>query len=71
MILVQLVLKLPDSHTLEVKLKAPTPFFTGLLSHYSTWPVHKETVLKHGSIDDRNGEWTRLQVTLYAMVLLT
>jgi oligopeptide transport system substrate-binding protein len=48
-----------DSHTLEVKLKAPTPFFTGLLSHYSTWPVHKETVLKHGSIDDRNGEWTR------------
>jgi len=48
-----------DSHTLEVKLKAPTPFFTGLLSHYSTWPVHKETVLKHGSIDDRNGDWTR------------
>ena len=48
-----------DSHTLQVKLKAPTPFFTGLLSHYSTWPVHKETVLKHGSIDDRNGEWTR------------
>lgn len=48
-----------DSYTLEVKLKAPTPFFTGLLSHYSTWPVHKETVLKHGSIDDRNGEWTR------------
>ena len=48
-----------DSHTLEVKLKAPTPFFTGLLSHYSTWPVHKDTVLKHGSIDDRNGEWTR------------
>ena len=48
-----------DAHTLEVKLKAPTPFFTGLLSHYSTWPVHKETVLKHGSIDDRNGEWTR------------
>jgi oligopeptide transport system substrate-binding protein len=48
-----------DTHTLEVKLKAPTPFFTGLLSHYSTWPVHKDTVLKHGSIDDRNGEWTR------------
>ena len=51
--------KAVDSHTLEVKLKAPTPFFTGLLSHYSTWPVHKETVLKFGSIDDRNGEWTR------------
>ncbi len=48
-----------DSHTLKVNLKNPTPFFIGLLSHYSTWPVHKETVLKHGDIDDRNGEWTR------------
>ncbi len=48
-----------DSNTLKVNLKNPTPFFIGLLSHYSTWPVHKETVLKHGDIDDRNGEWTR------------
>ena len=48
-----------DSHTLKVNLKNPTPFFIGLLSHYSTWPVHKETVLKFGDIDDRNGEWTR------------
>ena len=48
-----------DSQTLKVNLKNPTPFFIGLLSHYSTWPVHKETVLKHGDIDDRNGEWTR------------
>ena len=48
-----------DTYTLKVNLKNPTPFFIGLLSHYSTWPVHKETVLKHGDIDDRNGEWTR------------
>ncbi len=48
-----------DKHTLKVNLKNPTPFFIGLLSHYSTWPVHKETVLKFGEIDDRNGEWTR------------
>ena len=48
-----------DNHTLKVNLKNPTPFFIGLLSHYSTWPVHKETVLKFGDIDDRNGEWTR------------
>ena len=48
-----------DEYTLKVNLKEPTPFFLGLLSHYSTWPVHKETVLKHGTIDDRNGEWTR------------
>ena len=48
-----------DDKTLKVNLKNPTPFFLGLLSHYSTWPVHKETVLKYGDIDDRNGEWTR------------
>ena len=48
-----------DEHTLQVNLKNPTPFFLGLLSHYSTWPVHKDTVLKFGDIDDRNGEWTR------------
>ena len=51
--------KAVDDLTLEVQLNNPTPFFLGLLSHYSTWPVHKDTVLKHGSIDDRNGEWTR------------
>ena len=44
-----------NSKTLEVTLKEPTPFFLGLLSHYSTWPVHKPTVLKHGTMDDRNG----------------
>ena len=55
----QVGVKSIDEHTLQVNLKNPTPFFLGLLSHYSTWPVHKETVLKFGDIDDRNGEWTR------------
>ena len=48
-----------NDHELRVELKNPTPFFIRLLSHYSTYPVHKETVLKHGAIDDRNGQWTR------------
>ena len=48
-----------EDNILQVTLTEPTPFFLGLLSHYSTWPVHKPTVLKHGSIDDRNGQWTR------------
>jgi ABC-type oligopeptide transport system, periplasmic component len=52
-------IKAIDKYTLKVTLKSPTPFFLGLLSHYSTWPVHKDTVLKHGDIDDRYGEWTR------------
>ena len=52
-------IKAIDDKTLQVKLKNPTPFFLGLLSHYSTWPVHKDTILKFGTIDDRNGLWTR------------
>ena len=48
-----------DKYLLQVELKNPTPFFIKLLSHYSTYPVHKETVLAYGSIDDRNGQWTR------------
>lgn len=48
-----------NDHELQVELKNPTPFFIKLLSHYSTYPVHKQTVLAHGSIDDRNGQWTR------------
>ena len=55
----QVGVKSIDEHTLQVNLNNPTPFFLGLLSHYSTWPVHKDTVLKFGDIDDRNGEWTR------------
>ena len=50
--------KAVNDHELEVKLKNPTPFFIKLLSHYSTYPVHKKTVLQHGTIDDRNGQWT-------------
>ena len=48
-----------NDYELKVQLKNPTPFFIRLLSHYSTYPVHRETVLKHGTIDDRKGLWTR------------
>lgn len=43
----------PDSHTLVVTLKAPTPFFLSLLNHHSLYPVHRSTIERHG---DR---WTR------------
>ena len=39
--------------TVRITLKAPTPYFTGLLGHYITFPVHKATVEKHGD------QWTR------------
>ncbi|KRP01818.1 MAG: peptide ABC transporter substrate-binding protein [SAR86 cluster bacterium BACL1 MAG-120619-bin26] len=48
-----------NDRELRVELTYATPFFIKLLSHYSTYPVHQETVLKHGTIDDRNGQWTR------------
>jgi len=55
----QVGVKAISDKTLAVELHSPTAFFIKLLSHYSTYPVHKDTVLAYGSIDDRNGEWTR------------
>lgn len=48
-----------DAQTLQVKLKAPTPYFLQLLAHYSTFPVHKTTIEKHGAMDTRGTKWTR------------
>jgi ABC-type oligopeptide transport system substrate-binding subunit len=44
--LIPVGVKALDDFTLQVSLNNPTPFFLGLLSHYSTWPVHKETGFK-------------------------
>lgn len=43
----------PDPHTVAFRLKAPTPYFLGLLTHHMAFPVHRATVERHG---DR---WTR------------
>ena len=48
-----------DAHTLEVRLENSTPYFLGLLDHYSTFPVHQATVEKFGEIDSRGTQWTR------------
>ena len=48
-----------DDKTLEVELDNPTPYFLSLLSHYSTFPVHRPTILKFGAIDQRGTRWTR------------
>ena len=48
-----------DDNTLEVRLAAPTPYFLGLLDHYSTFPVHQATIEKFGQMDTRGSEWTR------------
>jgi oligopeptide transport system substrate-binding protein len=45
---------------LEVELENPTPYFLNILTHYSTWPVHPETVEKYGGMISRNNQWTRV-----------
>jgi len=53
--LTQLGVRAVDDHTLEVSLNNPTPFFLGLLSHHSLFPVHKATVEKFGKQFTRPG----------------
>ncbi len=50
-----------DSHTLEIELNNPTPYFLQLLAHASTSPVHRPTVEAHGSATSRYSEWTRAE----------
>ncbi len=45
-----------DASTLEITLKAPTPYFLGLLNHNSTIPVHKASVEKYGDQFSRPGK---------------
>jgi oligopeptide transport system substrate-binding protein len=45
-----------DDHTLEIRLKAPTPYFLGLLNHSTTYPVHAGSIAKHGDRFSRPGK---------------
>ena len=45
---------------LIVTLENPTPYFLNILTHYSTWPVHPETVEKYGGMTNRTNQWTRV-----------
>ena len=44
-----------DEFTLQISMRDPTPYFLALLSHSSTYPVHKASVLEHGSAFSRPG----------------
>ncbi len=48
-----------DDHTLDVTLTNPTPYFLAILDHYSTYPVHRKTIEKFGSMDKRGNRWTK------------
>ena len=43
-----LAVKAVDDKTLEITLKAPTPYFLEVLTHQSTYPVHKASIEKLG-----------------------
>lgn len=50
-----------DEHTLRFRLVGPTPFFLGMLKHYSWYPVHPATIEAHGGMYDMSGRWTMLE----------
>ncbi len=44
-----------DDYSLQITLVDPTPYFLGLLSHASTYPVHRASVATHGPRYPRPG----------------
>ena len=52
-------IKVVDPRTLQIKLASRTPYFLELLNHFSWFPVHPDTVLAHGAIDEPNTPWTK------------
>jgi oligopeptide transport system substrate-binding protein len=38
-----------DEHTLKIRLEAPTPYFLGLLTHTTTYPVYRPAVDRYGA----------------------
>jgi len=57
----QVGLKALDEKTLQITLKAPTPYFLRLVRYRSWYPVHPSTILASGKIDDRSTKWTRAE----------
>lgn len=51
----QLGVRAINDHILEISLKGPTPYFLNLLNDSSTYPVHRASVLEHGSSFSRPG----------------
>lgn len=52
----KLSVKALDDVTLQVELKGPTPYFLGLLTHSSTYPLHRATLEKHAENFTRPGK---------------
>jgi len=48
-------IRAPDERTVEIRLNAPTPYFLGLLTHSTTYPVHRPSVEQYGNQYSREG----------------
>lgn len=48
-----------DDHTLVLTLGHPVPYLASLAAHSSWAPVHRATIEKYGTIDQRGSQWTR------------
>lgn len=55
----QVGVRVLDKHTLQVELNNPTPYFLEQLAFKSMYPVHRATIEKFGSMDQRGTQWTR------------
>ncbi len=44
-----------DAYTLQIELIAPTPYFLGLLTHSTTYPIHRPSLAQHGARFTRPG----------------
>ena len=54
----QVGVKALDDHTLRIELVGPTPYLLSLLQHRAWFPVNPKTILKFGTISDRDTKWT-------------
>jgi oligopeptide transport system substrate-binding protein len=54
----QVGVKALDDHTLRIELVGPTPYFLSLLQQHVWSPVNPKTILKFGTISDRDAKWT-------------
>jgi len=46
----------PDEHTVQIRLIAPTPYFLGVLTHQSAYPIHRASLEKYGDQFARPGK---------------
>ena len=50
-----------DAHTLVLTLNHPVPYLPTLVTQFCWFPVHRATIEKFGTIDQRSTGWTRAE----------